>query len=232
MTIRAVEVFDDSEALAAGAAAAIAEQLRDAPGPRVSIGMAGGSSPAATYRQLRGLPCRWERVDAWLSDERYVPLDHRDSNGAMVADALLNHVAATFLRPRWAPWLEPEESAAHYEAALRSMHPVEHPPDVILLGLGDDGHTASLFPLTPALSAEHRWYVSNFVPTHESWRLTSTFELIGLARQVFFIVAGETKAGMVARVINDDGLPAATVTRGPSPVTWLLDAGAASRLRG
>jgi 6-phosphogluconolactonase len=149
----------------------------------------------------------------------------------MVADSLLDHVAATFYRPRWAPWLEPEESAAHYEAALRSMHPVDHPPDVILLGLGEDGHTASLFPSTPALSAEHRWYVSNFVPTHESWRLTSTYELLGLARHVFFIVGGDNKAEAVARVMSESELPAAAVNRGPSPVTWLLDASAASQLQ-
>lgn len=226
----AVEVFADAEALAAAAADRIAARLRQAPGPRVSLGLAGGSSPASTYRKMRGLACRWERVDAWLSDERWVPLDHQESNGRMASEALLSHVGASFHRPRWAPWLEPEESAAHYEAVLRSLHPPDHPPDLILLGLGDDGHTASLFPNTSALTVHHRWYVSNFVPALDASRLTSTFELIHRARELFFVVSGESKAAMLAKVIEGEPFPAAQAAQGPSPVTWLLDAGAASQL--
>lgn len=226
----AIEVFADAEALAEAAAERIAARLREAPGPRVSMGLAGGSSPASTYRHMRGLACRWERVDAWLSDERWVPLDHQESNGRMASEALLSHVGATFHRPRWAPWLEPDESAVYYEAVLRSLHPLDHPPDLILLGLGDDGHTASLFPNTNALSDDRRWYVSNFIPAFDAWRLTSTFELLHQARDLFFIVSGESKSGMLARVMGGEPLPASQAAMGPSPVTWLLDEAAASQL--
>lgn len=226
----AVEVYANKEALAKAGAEMIAERLRQADGPLVSIGLAGGSTPADTYRSMRGLPCGWSRVDAWLSDERWVPLDHRDSNGRMAAEMLLDHVPGQFHRPRWAPWLEPDESAAHYEATLRSLHPADHPPDLILLGLGEDGHTASLFPETNALSVEHRWFVANFVAKLDTWRLTATVELIHKAKDVFFLVGGENKAEILSKVMAGEDLPAARVNAGPAPVTWLLDEASASRL--
>ena len=230
MTTVAVEVFADPAALAMGAAELISTRLNDAPGPRVSLGLAGGTSPAATYRNLRGLRCRWDRVDAWLADERWVPVNHEDSNGQMAAETLLDHVNATFHRPRWAPWLQPDESAARYEAVLRSIHPVDHPPDLVLLGLGDDGHTASLFPDTLALTADRRWYVANYVDKLDTWRLTATFPLLNVAREIFFLVAGANKAERMAEVMDGAAYPATVVAQGPSNVTWLLDEAAARLL--
>ena len=230
MSTVAIEVFPDKDALARGAAERIASRLREAPGPRASLGIAGGSTPAATYRELRGLLCRWDRVDVWLSDERWVPLDHPDSNGRMAAEELLDHVPCTFHRPRWAPWLEPEESAAHYEALIRSLHPSDHRPDLILLGMGEDGHIASLFPDTAALAVRRRWYVSNFVPKLDVWRLTATFDILDLARDVFFLVGGEAKADVLGRVMGGELFPATRVALGAAPVTWLLDEAAASKL--
>ena len=229
MTTMGVEVFPDPAALAMGAAELIAARLNDAPGPRVSLGLAGGSSPAATYRNLRGLRSQWDRVDAWLADERWVPTNDEESNGRMAAEALFDHVNATFHRPRWAPWLEPDESAAHYEAILRSIHPSEHPPDLVLLGLGDDGHTASLFPDTAALASRRRWFVANFVDKLDAWRLTATYDLLHRAREIFFLVAGEAKAERVAEIMDGHPYPATVVAQGPAAVTWLLDE-AASRL--
>jgi 6-phosphogluconolactonase len=227
-----LEVFDDPASLAEQAADRIAWALREAPGPRVSLGLAGGSTPAATYQLLRGLPARWERVEAWLADERWVPHDHPQSNGRMAAETLLDHVPASFHRPRWAPWLEPDEAAAHYEATLRSLHPREHPPDLVLLGIGPDGHTASLFPSTPALSAEQRWFVANQVPPAEGWRLTATIPFLGWAARTFFLVAGEEKAEVLARIQTGQDLPATAVAQASSQVTWLVDRAAASRLGG
>jgi len=230
MTTVGVEVFSDPAALALGAAEMIATRLQDAPGPRVSLGLAGGISPAATYRSMRGLPCRWDRVHVWLADERWVPLDHEDSNGRMAAEALFDHVNATFYRPRWAPWLEPGESAVHYEALLRSIHPIDHPPDLVLLGLGDDGHTASLFPDTEALEADRRWFVANFVDLLDTWRLTATYPLLHKAREIFFLVEGEMKAERMAEIMNGEPYPATLVAEGPPEVTWLLDKAAARML--
>jgi 6-phosphogluconolactonase len=230
VTINGVEVFADPAALAKGAAELIATRLQDAPGPRVSLGLAGGTSPSATYRQMRGLRCNWDRVDAWLTDERWVPANHEESNGRMAAEALLDHVSVTFHRPRWAPWLEPPESAAHYEAILRSIHPANHPPDLVLLGLGEDGHTASLFPGTAALEVQRRWFVANFVDVLDAWRLTATFPLLFSAREIFFLVAGENKAERVAEIMNGVPYPATVVVEGNPRVTWLLDEAAARLL--
>ena len=230
MTIEGVEVFADPAALAKGAAELITSRLQTAPGPRVSLGLAGGSSPSETYRNMRGLPCNWDRVDGWLADERWVPSTHQDSNGRMAAEALFDHVTASLHRPRWAPWLEPPESAAHYEAMLRSIHPADHPPDLVLLGLGDDGHTASLFPGTAALNVKRRWYVANFVEALNSFRLTATVPLLSSAREIFFLVAGEKKAERVAEIMNGVPHPATVVNESHPMVTWLLDEAAARLL--
>ena len=227
MTTVTVEVFADPAALALGAAELISTRLNDAPGPRVSLGLAGGSSPATTYLNLRGLRCQWDRVDAWLADERWVPINHEDSNGRMAAEALFDHIDATLHRPRWAPWLQPDESAARYEAIMRSIHPAGHPPDLVLLGLGDDGHTASLFPDTAALNADRRWYVANFVDKLESWRLTATLPFLQTAREIFFLVEGADKAARIAQIMEGAPYPATSVAEGPAQVTWLLDEAAA-----
>jgi 6-phosphogluconolactonase len=225
-----IEVFADAKTLADGAAALIAGRLREAEGPRVSLGLAGGSTPAATYHGMRFLPCPWERVDVWLTDERWVPWDHEESNGRMAGDALFDDVGVQFHRPRWAPWLEPDESAAHYEAILRSIHPPDHPPDLVLLGMGADGHTASLFPGSTALTVERRWYVANRIDEQSSWRLTATLPLLHRAREIFFLVAGEAKASRLAEVIGGEPYPATAVAAGPAPVTWLVDSSAARLL--
>ena len=230
MTEVGVKVFADPTALAKEAAELIASTLREAPGPRVSLALAGGTSPSATYRNVRGLRCHWDRVDVWLADERWVPLSDEESNGRMAGEALFDHVNATFHRPRWAPWLEPDESAAHYEAILRSIHPTSHPPDLVLLGLGDDGHTASLFPDTEALKEERRWYVANFVPKLDTWRLTATFPLLRRAREIFFLVAGEAKAARIAEIMDGVPYPATSINETAEKVTWLLDEAAARLL--
>ena len=225
-----VEVFADAEALAIGAAERIASVLGDAPGERVSLGLAGGSTPAATYRQLRDIPARWDRVDAWLADERWVPHNHFDSNGQMAAGLLLDHVDARFHRPRWAPWLEPAESAAHYEATLRSLHQPHVGPDLVLLGIGTDGHTASLFPGTRALAEERRWFVANDVPNLGTTRLTCTLPYLHRAHRVFFLVAGSEKADVMARIAAGEELPATLVSKIVPDATWLIDRPAASKL--
>ena len=185
-------VHADASSTAIEAAHRIAGLIEEAD-ERFSLGLAGGSTPAATYEALRGRVAGWDKVDAWLSDERWVPEDHERSNGRMAADLLLDHVEATFRRPRWSELLEPVDSAAHYEAALRSMHGV-NPPDLVLLGMGDDGHTASLFPDTRALTEEKRWFVSNTVPKLHEERLTATYPMLWSARLIMVLVVGEGKA--------------------------------------
>jgi 6-phosphogluconolactonase len=228
-----VIVHRDPEHLASGSAEAIAGIINDSQGP-FTLGMAGGSTPIGSYQELRDLRVEWDRVEAYVSDERWVPLDHPDCNGHQASIELLAHVGATFHRPQWAPWLTAADSAAHYEAALRNLHPSGR-SDLVLLGLGDDGHTASLFPGTAALEAPpERWFVHNFVPKLDSERLTATFTFLRAAHRVMFLVAGGGKAEALRQVLEpgpgQSPLPAARVMGGDADVTWLVDEAAASEL--
>lgn len=196
--------------------------------PRLTLGLAGGSSPEPTYRRLRELEVEWTKVHVWLSDERWVPWDHERCNGRMASETLLDHVGAHFHRPPWGELIEADDSAAHYEAALRSLHP-DGQPDLVLLGLGEDGHTASLFPGTTALDEERRWFVANFVPQLDEVRLTATLPLLWRAKRVIFLVTGSSKAEAVRDSFAGE-TPAGRVGEGDAEVTWHLDVEAGSLL--
>ena len=228
MQIRVSATADD---VAADAARTIAEQLTEQAGP-ATFGLAGGSTPVATYRRLREAPVPWERVTCWLSDERWVPFAHPDSNRAMARRELTDHVPTTFLGPDTS-LPDPEAAAAAYERVLlpaldRAGHPM---PDVVLLGMGPDGHTASLFSGTSALDSDETGYVANWVPAQDTWRLTATASLLRAARHLIFVATGESKAAMLRRILVDgEPLPAGLVAAGAADVTWLLDAAAAADL--
>lgn len=219
-------VHDTPPDLAREVAAQIAGLVADS--DHLTIGLAGGSSPEATYRLLRHMAVEWGKVDFWLSDERWVPWDHERCNGLMASESLLDHVGGRFHRPPWGEMIEPEDSAAHYEAMLRSIHP-DGTPDLVLLGIGADGHTASLFPGTEALSETRRWYVANQVPQFGETRLTATFPLLWRARRVMFLVTGSAKAPAV-RDSFAGRTPAGRVGEGNGEITWHLDQEAASLL--
>ncbi len=231
-----VRVLENADILAEFAAAAIARLLREgARSGRVTLGLAGGSTPRATYTRLRDEEVPWERTDAWLSDERWVPPDHADNNGRMAREALLDHVPARFHPVPWNEHGAPEEAAGAYAATVASLTSRAGGgprPDVILLGMGEDGHTASLFPGTAALDETERLYVANWVETLHTWRLTATYPLLHAARHVLFLVAGEGKAAPLARVLEGEGepLPARRVMEGEGEVTWLVDRAAARAL--
>ncbi len=220
-------VHETPEEVAEAAARRVADLLA-ASDDRFSLGLAGGSTPEATYKELRGGASGWDRVDAWLSDERWVPPDHERSNGRMAANVLLDHVDAVFHRPKWNELIEPEDSAAHYEARLRSIHGGDR-PDVVLLGVGEDGHTASLFPGTDALSEPRRWFVANDVPVLDEQRLTATFNLLWQARLLMVLAVGVVKAPAV-RASFEGTTPAGRLGDGEAEVEWYLDRDAASLL--
>lgn len=220
-------VYDTPEEVAVGAAQRIADLIA-ASSERFSLGLAGGSTPISTYEALRGRATGWERVDAWLSDERWVPHDHDRSNGRMAAETLISHVPARFERPRWSEFMEPPDSAAHYEAKLRSLLD-GRAPELILLGMGDDGHTASLFPGSAALGEERRWYVANLIPETGEPRLTATYPLLWSAERLIMITAGQNKAEALRDSFAGE-TPAGRIGDGDAEVEWHADTAAASLL--
>ncbi len=227
-----VRVLANPDAVAELASAAISRRLAGA-GRRVSLGLAGGGTPRTTYLRLRDESVPWEQVDVWLGDERWVPPDDRDSNLRMAHEALLDHVPAHVHPVRWELG-DPEAAAADYAATLAEVLPQEGGmprADLVLLGIGGDGHTASLFPGTAALEERERWYVANWVPEHDTWRLTATLPLLGAAREIMFLVTGAGKADAVAAILRDgEPLPARLVADAGAEVTWFLDAAAAAHL--
>ncbi len=220
-------VHETSEATATAAAHRIADEIQAARNG-FTLGLAGGSTPAATYAELRRHTVEWGRVDAWLSDERWVPPDHQRSNGRKAAEMLMDHVEARFHRPGWSELMEPDDSAALYESAIRAvLH--DGRPDLILLGLGDDGHTASLFPGTAALGEKSRWIVANDVPQERETRITATYPMLWSARLLMVLVVGENKA----RALEDSlagNTPAGKIGEGDAKVEWHVDTAAASLL--
>jgi 6-phosphogluconolactonase len=219
-------VYDTRHEAAIGAAQRIADLLAGSEGT-FTLGLAGGSTPEAAYEALRGRAVGWRRVQAWLSDERWVPPENERSNGRMAAETLMDHVDAVFHRPRWSDFTEASDSAAHYEAKIRSIHG-EGPPDLILLGMGEDGHTASLFPDSAALDEMTRWYVANTIPETGEQRLTATYPLLWSARRILVMTAGEAKAPALRDAFEGTGVPIARIGEGDAEVEWHVDRDAAS----
>lgn len=193
-----------------------------------SLGLAGGSTPEATYEELAATHTEWRNVTAWLADERWVPHDSPRSNGRMAAQSLFDQVPANLIRPEFAEEISPEESAAGYGRFLRDLH-LEGPPDLVLLGLGDDGHTASLFPGSRALDETRHRYVSNVIPETGEIRITATYPFLNTARRIVFLVVGEAKALALEASLAGE-TPAGRVGGSESRVEWHVDRSAASRL--
>lgn len=221
-------VHDGPDDVAARVAGAVASRIAEKKG-RFSLALAGATTPQPAYRRLRDADVEWERVTAWLGDERWVAPDSERSNGKMVMDILLADVPATFLRPAWGPDVDPAESAAEYEAELDALEVGAGRHDLILLGLGDDGHTASLFPGSSALEEAGRRYVANRIPESGEMRLTATYPLLNRAERVLFMVVGRSKAEALWSSLQGE-TPAGRVEPGDGVVEWHVDRAAASLL--
>ena len=198
-------------------ATAAAERIR-ALRPRTLV-LAGGRTPRALYERLGMDDLPWSEVDVWFGDERCVPPDHPDSNYRMAHEALLSRVQARVHRM-------PSEGcdAAAYERELRAAFGAGTPRfDLVLLGLGADGHTASLFPGDPALEERERLVVRVERPDHP--RLSLTLPLLSAAAQALFLVTGAEKRDALARLLAGEAIPAARVRA--EEVVILADARAA-----
>jgi 6-phosphogluconolactonase len=206
-----------------------------------SIALSGGSTPAELYRRLAeaggGLP--WNDVELFFGDERHVPPSHPDSNYRMAHETMLRAAAVPDTRVhRIESELPSADAARRYEDELcRILAPEGGTPrfDLVLLGLGQDAHTASLFPHTPMLHERTRFVTAGRVPKLDADRITITYPVIEAARNVWFLVAGETKAETVARVLDGEEALEDTPARGArpddGPATWWLDESAAAALR-
>jgi 6-phosphogluconolactonase len=236
------EIFGTEEELAAGAAARVLDRLRQALAleGRATVALSGGSTPAPLYRRLGAAPAAlaWKRVELFWADERCVPPEHPESNFRLARETFLDPLGLagdTVHRIRGE--LPPEDAAARYEAELAAAF-AEDPPrfDLALLGVGTDGHTASLFPGGPELAEVRRRAVATRAPEAPRDRVSLTLPVLDAARAALFLVAGERKAEIVARILAGGGeardLPAARVRPPRGELLWLLDEAAASRLPG
>jgi 6-phosphogluconolactonase len=234
-----VHVYSSAEELARAAAREFAARAEEAIGERgrFAVVLAGGSTPETMYGILArdyidGID--WSKVYVFFGDERSVPPHHEDSNLKMASEVLLDHVPVANVH-RIQGELPPEEAAEAYEEQLRKFFQTEDVPrfDLILLGLGADGHTASLFPWTPALEVQDRWVVANPVPRLNTTRITLTVPVIDAALAVYFLVEGKDKAEAVREVLEGDADPGAypaKLIQPPGGPEWMLDRSAASLL--
>ncbi len=237
-----VKTFPDAKALAEHAATSFIEHSRAAIAARgrFSVALSGGSTPRAIFAVLSAdqfkTEVEWSKVHIFWGDERNVPPDHSDSNYRMAKETLLDLVPIPAENVhRMEGELDAAEAATNYAAGLSAFFGDEpHKFDLIHLGMGDDGHTASLFPGTTALAATEATVVSNFVAKFNTNRITFTAPLINAARAVEFFVTGANKVDPLFEVLkgerHTDLYPSQLIAPTDGTLTWLVDAAASARL--
>jgi 6-phosphogluconolactonase len=233
-------VYADLESLSRAAAGIFVQQARQAiqVRGRFSVALSGGHTPQRTYELLAQPPFRdrvaWEHVYIFWGDERCVPPNDARSNERMTRQAWLDHVSIpeTQVHPiRCAS--SPGQSARQYEALLREFFKGRSPSfDLVFLGLGEDGHTASLFPDTPVLQEQEGWVDEVYMAEQDLHRVTLTTPIINQAAVVAFLVAGAAKAGILRAVLEgpsgDRRLPAQLIEPTHGELHWLVDQEASS----
>jgi 6-phosphogluconolactonase len=185
-----------------------------------SIGLSGGETARACYEEIARLAPDWSGVDVFFGDERFVPVSHADSNEGMARAVLLDHVKPRVIHGM-ARGDTPEVAANAYDALVRDAPPIR----LLHLGVGPDGHTASLFPGSPALEERERLVVATGDDAHPQPRVTFTFPAIARSPLVVVTVAGEDKRDAIERIRHGDDLPAARISASER-VLWLGDAAA------
>jgi 6-phosphogluconolactonase len=231
---RKVITVSDANALANAAADRVMARIA-ANRDRVAICLTGGSSPKQLYQLLATVPYRsqipWERVHWFIGDERFVPADHPLNNMGMARRIFLDRCAPTAnIHPIPTDTANPEQSARRYESELKAFYGANELDsarplfDVVLMGVGPDGHTASLFPDYPALEEAERWvvgvpeaHVEPFVP-----RVTLTLPALGSCREMLFEVSGADKLAILTRVFEGNNVPA-NRAHSMGETIWLVD---------
>ena len=212
------------------------------------VALSGGTTPRALYQCLASAEfsgaCDWQRVHIWFGDERTVPPHHPDSNYHMAQEALLRHVPLIHIHRMQGELSDAQQAACAYQAQMAAHMPLvsEAPSatavpqfDLMLLGLGPDGHVASLFPDTPILAERSRWVAAVFVEKLNAWRISLTLPVIDNARHTMLLVAGAGKAEIVGEIFSP---PPETGARYPVEMInpgvamdWYLDTAAAKYIK-
>lgn len=195
---------------------------------RFILGLCGGKTPEDVYREIakQGQALPWQRIIITFGDERCVGPEHFDSNYRMAKATLFDEIAIpkeNVLRIQGE--LPPEAAAKDYETKLLRLGKIKNggfAHDLLLLGIGDDGHTASLFPETLALSETNRSIVANYIPKFSNYRITATFKLINEAEHVCFLVNDQKKTEIVKSVLRGEKQYPATFVTAKSSLTWIL----------
>ncbi|MBV9655169.1 MAG: 6-phosphogluconolactonase [Acetobacteraceae bacterium] len=237
--IGTVRVFENGAALADGLAAFLCEQAERASAPFV-VSAAGGSTPKPAYHRLAEAPYKermpWDRVHWILGDERFVVPTDPASNFGMICDEMLAHVPAPKgnIHPVPTEGVTLDEAAAQYEAELKRLYgadqfdPARPLIDVCLLGLGDDGHTASLIPGQPVLEERSKW-VASVGHGRPEQRVTLTYPALESSRLVVFLVSGEGKRAILDQVLSGGSDVPAARLKPVGEVIWFADRAAAGR---
>lgn len=239
-----VQVFDDAESVARAAAEEFARLSRAAVGERgaFSVALSGGTTPRRVYELLASDEYRehveWPKVHVFFGDERAVPPEHSDSNYRMAREALLSHVSVPAENVHRIEGLgDANANASDYESVMRGFFGDAEWPrfDLVFLGMGDDGHTASLFPHTSALEEARTWAAPNWVEKLGAWRITLTAPAVNAARRVVFLVTGASKAERLDEVLNGEHdpsrLPSQMIRPRNGTLAWYVDRAAAAKLR-
>lgn len=243
-----IDVYPDSQSVIRAAAnrfVSAAEAAITTRG-RFIVALSGGNTPRALYKLLSSdeflALVEWTKVYVFWGDERVVPPDHRASNYHMAREALLDYAPMPMSNIYRIPGeLDPVQAADLYEFKMRDFFEGRSESaesrarfDLVLLGMGEDGHTASLFPHTPALEVHDRWVVSQYVEKLKAWRVTLTPEALNGAANILFIVTGEKKAPALQRVLQGEPepheYPAQLIQPRDGNLMWLVDSAAASLL--
>jgi len=236
-------IFDNSDQLVESAIKKWTEIADDAIKQRglFTVALSGGSTPVKLYKELSGTDLKWDKTHIFIVDERFVPVDHSDSNYRMINETLLSNINIPKhnIHPVPIEKGSSDESAQSYEGDLLSFFNLSSGGipafDLVLLGLGDDGHTASLFPGSFALTEKDRLAVSATPPDKSRQkRITITFTVINSSRNVVFLVTGGNKAEVAKNVLENENsnLPAASVRPYKGRLTFLLDQNAGALLSG
>ena len=193
------------------------------------VSLSGGSTPKRVYEMLRDRDLPWEHIHLFWGDERNVAHDHEDSNYRMVKAALLDHaeIPASNIHPVPVSVDAPGEAAKAYESTLREHFSGDAPDwDLVLLGMGDDAHTASLFPSTAALSESDRWFVENWVEKFDAYRYTMTYPAILSGKNIWFIITGSAKQDALRQVLAGETDPSLYPSQRIRPTRWFVSADA------